>query len=78
MRSHPNAEYHIVRISLKDLALEEDYYKLRDYKDQDPRTNVELESKCRSIAKKYWLHAKANEFVDNSPEYAIRIERIDD
>lgn len=77
MRSHPNAEYHIVRISLKDLALEEDYYKLRDYKDQDPRTNMELKSKCQSIAKKYWLHAQKEEFVNNSPEYAIRIERFD-
>lgn len=77
MHANPQADYRIVRISLKDLHLDKGYADARDVhgKDQDPRSNQRLNDECRRIAKNYWRMAKIEEFTSDSPEYAIRIER---
>ena len=77
MHANPQADYRIVRISLKDLHLDKGYADARDVhgKDQDPRVNQRLNDECRRIAKNYWRMAKIEEFTSDSPEYAIRIER---
>ena len=59
MQKHPDSKYHIVRISLIDLNLE----------------NPHLRKRCEAIAKRYWRGAKIEEFDALSPEYAIRIEQ---
>jgi hypothetical protein len=77
MHANPQADYRIVRISLKDLHLDKGYADARDVhgKDQDPRVNQRLNDECRRIAKNYWRMAKIEEFTSDSPEYVIRIER---
>lgn len=77
MQKHPNAKYHIVRISLIDLNLKKSYEELRDTygKDANPLENEHLRKRCEQIAKRYWKAAKIEEFDALSPEYAIRIEK---
>lgn len=80
MHENPQADYRIVRISLKDLHLDkgrDSYSTLRDVhgKDQNPRDNSRLKDDCRKLAAHYWKHAQIEEFTSDSPEYAIRIER---
>ena len=76
MQQHPDAKYHIVRISLIDLNLKKSYEELRDTygKDANPFENENLKKRCEYIAKKYWQAAQIEEFDALSPEYAIRIE----
>jgi hypothetical protein len=77
MQKHPEAEYRIVRISLKDLNLQKGYERIRDIygKDADPMADPRLDKECQQLAKKYWLGSKIEEFDANSPEYAIHIEK---
>lgn len=77
MKSHKDADFRIVRISLADLNLVDEYRRLRNIygADEDPRTNESLKSECRSIASKYWKKAKVETFVSSSPEYSIKIEQ---
>ena len=77
MHENPQADYRIVRVSLKDLNLDKSYADARDIhgKDQNPRDNWRLKRECQRIAKNYWRVAKIEEFAEDSPEYAIRIER---
>jgi hypothetical protein len=77
MQKHPEAEYRIVRISLKDLNLQKGYERIRDIygKDADPMADPRLDKDCQQLAKKYWLGSKIEEFDANSPEYAIHIEK---
>ena len=77
MQKHPNAKYHIVRISLIDLNLKKSYEELRDTygKDANPLENPHLRKRCEQIAKRYWKAARIEEFDALSPEYAIRIEK---
>lgn len=77
MQEHPNSKYRIVRISLNDLSLESSYRKLRDKyeKGTDPFINPRLMKDCEKTAKKFWQGASIEEFDENSPEYAIRIEK---
>ena len=77
MQKHPDAQYHIVRISLIDLNLKRSYEELRDTygKDANPLENPHLRNRCEKIAKRYWKGAKIEEFDALSPEYAIRIEQ---
>lgn len=77
MQKHPNAKYHIVRISLIDLNLKKSYEELRDTygKDANPMENEHLRKRCEQIAKRYWKAARIEEFDALSPEYAIRIEK---
>lgn len=77
MHKFPHADYRIVRISLKDLHLDKgDYEAVKAYiTDQDPRENKKLKDKCQKIAKNYWHGAEIEEFKEDSPEYAIRIEK---
>lgn len=77
MQKHPNAKYHIVRISLVDLNLKKSYEELRDTygKDANPLENGHLRKRCEQIAKRYWKVARIEEFDALSPEYAIRIEK---
>ena len=44
-------------------------------KEQDPETNKDLQRECEKIACNYWKGAKIEEFNNDSPEYAITIER---
>ena len=77
MQQHPNAKYHIVRISLRDLKLEKSYDEIRlSYgKEANPFEDSHLRKRCERIAKTYWRGAKIEEFDALSPEYAIRIEQ---
>lgn len=77
MHEHPDADYRIVRVSLKDLNLAKSYSRARDIygKEQDPRENWRLRMECKRIAKNYWRQAQIDEFTSDSPEYAIRIEK---
>jgi hypothetical protein len=80
MHENPQADYRIVRISLKDLHLDkgrDSYATVRGVhgKDQNPRDNSRLKEDCRKLALHYWKHAQIEEFTSDSPEYAIRIER---
>ena len=77
MQKHPDAKYHIVRISLIDLNLKKSYEEIRDTygKDANPIENPNLRKRCEEIAKRYWRGAKIEEFDALSPEYAIRIEQ---
>jgi len=76
MQKHPDAKYHIVRISLIDLDLKKSYEELRDTygKDANPMENPHLRKRCEQVAKMYWQAAQIEEFDALSPEYAIRIE----
>lgn len=79
MHENPQADYRIVRISLKDLHLDkgrDSYSTLRGVygKDQNPRDNSRLKEDCRKLALHYWKHAQIEEFTSDSPEYVIRIE----
>jgi hypothetical protein len=80
MHENPQADYRIVRISLKDLHIDkghDSYAALRDIhgKDQNPRKNSRLKNDCKKLASYYWKHAIIEQFTNDSPEYAIRIER---
>lgn len=77
LQEHPESQYRIVRISLKDLALEQEYLTLRSRYgvDQDPRQNGRLKKDCEKIASKYWRKAQIDEFNELSPEYSIKLER---
>ena len=77
MQQHPEAKYHIVRISLIDLDLKRSYEELRDTygKDANPMENPHLKKRCEDVAKRYWKGARIEEFDALSPEYAIRIEQ---
>jgi hypothetical protein len=76
LQEHPESQYRIVRISLKDLALEQDYITLRSRYgvDQNPRQNERLKKDCEKIATKYWRKARIEEFNELSPEYSIKLE----
>ncbi len=76
LQEHPESQYRIVRISLKDLALEQDYLTLRSRYgvDQNPRQNERLKKDCERIASKYWRKAQIDEFNELSPEYSIKLE----
>lgn len=80
MHENPQADYRIVRISLKDLHIDkgrDSYAALRDVhgEDQNPRNNSRLKDDCKKLARYYWKHALEEQFTNDSPEYAIRIER---
>lgn len=77
MQKHPDAKYHIVRISLIDLNLKKSYEELRDTygKDANPMENPHLRKRCEQVAKMYWRAAQIEEFDALSPEYSIRIEQ---
>jgi len=79
MFDNPDADFRIVRISLKDLGIEHEYESIRDFfgADQDPRLNKELRSKCEDVAKKTWKTIK-REFRSLSPEYGIKIEPVNE
>ena len=76
MQKHPDSKYHIVRISLNDLNLQNSYEQIRDTygKDANPLEDPHLRRACEQIAKKYWRGAKIEEFDALSPEYSIRME----
>ena len=65
MQKHPNAKYHIVRISLIDLNLKKSYEELRDTygKDANPMENEHLRKRCEQIAKRYWKAARIEELM---------------
>lgn len=77
MQKNPDSQFRIVRISLTDLDLIDEYKRLRCEvgKDIDPRSDEKLMKECRKIAEKYWKKAKIETFVSSSPEYSIKIER---
>ena len=80
LQKHPDARYHIVRISLKDLNLAAKYEDVRymdDKENLDPRQNPAVRAKCERIADNYWKQARISEFRGNSKEYMIRLEAPD-
>lgn len=80
LQKHPDARYHIVRISLKDLNLAAKYEDVRymdDKENLDPRQNPAVRAKCEKIADNYWKQARISEFRGNSKEYMIRLEAPD-
>lgn len=76
LQEHPESNYRIVRISLKDLDLEEEYLRIRSLYgvDTNPRENERLKKDCDKIARKYWRKANIEEFNSLSPEYSIKLE----
>lgn len=76
MQSHKDADFRIVRISLTDLDLVEQYRTIRQAcgPDCDPRVNEDVRAACVKVAEKYWKRAKVETFESSSPEYSIRIE----
>ena len=76
MKKHPDKKYHIIRISLRDLNLNESYIDLRNTYgvNANPMENNELKQHCEQIADVYWKEAKVEEFDAMSPEYQIRFE----
>lgn len=81
LQKHPEKEYHIVRISLKDLDLAKEYERVRymdDKENIDPRMNDRVRAKCIEIANNYWRRAKIDHFRSGSKEYMIKIERQGD
>lgn len=80
LQKHPDARYHIVRISLKDLNLAANYEEARymdDKENLDPRQNPAVRAKCERIAANYWEKARISEFRGSSKEYMIRLEKPD-
>ena len=75
MQQHPDAKYHIVRISLKDLQLVSSYNELKAEfgTDANPLEDPLLRKRCEKIAARYWMGARIDEFDALSPEYAIKI-----
>jgi hypothetical protein len=76
LQEHPDSKYRIVRISLKDLELEEEYLRIRSLfgVNTNPRENERLKKECDKIARKYWRKANIDEFNSLSPEYSIKLE----
>ena len=80
MKSHPDAEFHIVRISLSDLdPIENRYKKLYEHvckhygADADPMTDEYVSDCCKAIAQSYWEEDHSTkEFEERTSEYAIR------
>jgi hypothetical protein len=77
MQKHPNAKYHILRISLNDLSLQTTYEEIRDTygKDANPLKDDRLRKRCEKVAKMFWEKYSIEDFDKLSPEYAIRIEK---
>ena len=77
MQKHPNEKYHIVRISLNDLNLQQSYERLRGKygKEANPFADERLNAACKKIAEKYWDGVQIEEFDALSPEYSIKIEK---
>ena len=77
LKSHPDAVYRFIRVSLHDLKdeLEYEYELLRDQygSNADPRNpkNIGLRKDCQDIAKKYWSRANISDFEEASPVYRI-------
>lgn len=76
LQEHPESKYRIVRISLKDLDLEEEYERIKSLYgvDANPRENERLKKECDKTARKYWRKANIEEFNSLSPEYSIKLE----
>ena len=77
MQKHPNEKYHIVRISLNDLDLQDSYERLKGKygKEANPLADERLNNACKKIAEKYWTGAKIEVFDALAPEYSIKIEK---
>jgi len=77
IRNNPGKQVNIIRISLSDISVLNEYNKMISIygKEQDPETNKDLQRECEKIARNYWKGAKIEEFNNDSPEYAITIER---
>lgn len=75
LKRNPVVNYRIIRISLEDLSLKQEYITLRnEYGSSAPSgDNINIiKQRCEEIAKKYWEKAKLKDFEASSPEYAIR------
>ena len=77
LRSHPNAQIRIVRISLKDIMVIPQYEHIVAIygKEDEPNMNDRLRKQCDELAENYWKGADIAEFDAVSPEYSIKIER---
>ena len=77
LRSHPNAQIRIVRISLKDIMVIPQYEHIVAIygKEEEPNFNDRLRKECDELAVNYWKGADIAEFDAASPEYSIKIER---
>lgn len=77
LKEHPDDIYHIIRISLADLHVVNDYKEVRsEYgSDASPNDNPDLRRRCEKIAEKYWRKASTEDFEALSPEYAIAYKR---
>lgn len=78
MQKHPEAKFRIVRVSLKDINVVDDYISAKALygDDADPATNAALRKKCQKIAKNYWESATIEVFDSKSPEYGLSITRL--
>ena len=77
LRSHPDAQIRIVRISLKDIMVLPQYERIVAIfgKEENPNVNDRLRKQCDELAVNYWKGADIAEFDTASPEYSIKIER---
>lgn len=77
LRSHPNVQIRIVRISLKDIMVIPQYEHIVAIygKEDEPNMNDRLRKQCDELAENYWKGADIAEFDAVSPEYSIKIER---
>lgn len=77
LRSHPNAQIRIVRISLIDISILSQYERIIGiYGNEDePTFNDRLRKECDELAANYWKGADIGEFDAVSPEYSIKVER---
>ena len=78
MQTHTDECYHIVRISLDDLGLQESYHQIvNEYgRESDPTTNPNLKNACKKIACDYFLDSSHIEnFESTLHDYLIKIEK---
>lgn len=77
LRSKKDAQIRIIRISLSDISVVQEYERIVGVygKEDSPLTNTRLQQECDELASNYWNGADIEEFDAVSPEYAIKIER---
>jgi hypothetical protein len=76
IKTHPDYDYRIVRISLKDLSIYKQAKSVKNrYPGVDPRENDEAKKECQKVANEYWKETTSDDFLQKLHIYKICIPK---